>query len=330
MNLLRHLRIAVIVLFGVVLTGTVGYAVIEGWSVLDSLYMTITSITTVGFGEVHPLSPAGRIFTIFIIAGGVSASAYALGSIVEFMVEGYFSDILGGRMMKRKISALKDHYIICGFGRVGEQIARELKRVGAPFVVLDSNPDVKKFLDAEEVLYIQGNASDDTVLWEAGIDRAKGLVSVVDGDEDNVYVTLSARGLNPNLFIIARANLEGSESKLKRAGADRVVSPYSLGGRRIASMILKPVVSDFLDTVMHGEELEFQLQEIRIENDSKVVDKTIKEAEVRKISGAYILSIQKPSGRFETNISKNTRIHASDKLVVIGTQDQLDKLRSLL
>ena len=330
MSLLRHLRIAVGLLFTVIITGTIGYTLIEGWAPLDSLYMTIITITTVGFREVHPLSGSGKVFTLFIIVGGVSASAYTLGSIVEFMVEGYFSDILGGQMMKRKISALKDHYIICGFGRVGEQIAREFKRTGVPFVVLDSNPDVKKYLDAEEVLYIQGNASDDNVLKDAGIERAKGLVSVVDGDEDNVYVTLSARGLNPNLFIIARANLEGSESKLKRAGADRVVSPYSLGGRRIASMILKPVVSDFLDTVMHGEELEFQLQEIKVGHDSRVADKTIKESEVRKLSGAYILSIQRSSGKFETNLSKSTKIHGGDKLVVIGTRDQLDKLQNLV
>lgn len=325
-----HLQRAVILLTAVIAAGTVGFILIEHWGFIDSLYMTIISISTVGFGEVHKLSQAGRVFTIFLIAAGVSAAGYTLGSIVEFMVEGYFTDIWGGRMMERRIAALRDHYIICGFGRVGEQIAREFKRAKAPFVVLDSNPDVKQYLDAEEVLYIQGNASDDAVLKEAGIDRAKGLVTVVDGDEDNVYVTLSARVLNPNLFIIARANLEGSEEKLKRAGANRVVSPYSLGGRRIASMVLQPAVDDFLDSVMHGERLEFRLMEVDVGPNSILHDQTIKDANIRQRCGVTILSIRRPDGHFESDIHKTTKIKTGDKLVVIGTNEQLAKLQELL
>lgn len=317
-------------LTSIILVGTAGYMLIEGWSLLDSLYMTIITIATVGFREVHSLDPAGKVFTILLITGGVSAAAYTLGSIVEFMVEGYLSDILGGRRMERRIAALKDHYILCGFGRVGEQIAREFKRAGAPFIVLDSNPDVKKFMDADQVLYIQGDASDDTVLKAAGIDKAKGLITVVDSDSDNVYVTLSARVLNPNLFIIARANLEDSADKLIRAGADRVVSPYSLGGRRIASMVLKPVISDFLDSVMHGENLEFELLELKVGEGSPLDNVTVKEANIRQQCGATILSVQRPDGRFETDITKSTRIRIGDKLIVIGIRDQLEKLQALV
>lgn len=323
---IRHILTALGILLAIVITGTAGYVVIEGWGFLDALYMTIITIATVGFREVLPLSTAGRVFTIVLIVCGVSAAAYTFGRIIEFMIEGYFSEIMGGRAMKRHIEKLSDHYIICGFGRVGEQVARELKRAGAPFIVLDPNPDVKKFLDAEDVLYIQGDAADEQVLKQAGIERAKGLVSVVDSDADNVYVTLTARSLNPNLFVIARSNLESSGYKLKRAGADRVVSPYSLGGRRIASMVLKPAVSDYLDTVMHGDKMEYQLEDLFIGEQSPLQGLTVQEANIRQKYGAMVLSIFKKDGRFESELHEETRIAAGDRLIVIGTRDQLDKL----
>ena len=326
---LRRLRNASLILIAVIAAGTAGYILIEGWSVLDSLYMTVITIATVGFGEVHPLTTAGRIFTIFLIAGGVAGAGYTLARVVEFMIEGYFSDIWGGRTMKKKIDQLSGHYIVCGFGRVGEQVAREFTRTGAEFVVLDNNPDVQKFLDAEGVLYIQGDAADEDVLQAAGIERAKGLVSVVDSDADNVYVTLTARALRPDLFIIARSNSENSAYKLKRAGANRVVSPYSLGGRRIASMVIKPVVSDFLDTVMHGENLELQLSELKIGEGSPLGNQTVKEADIRKKSGAMVLSIYRQDGKFENDLHGDTRIGEGDRLIVIGTRDQLDKLETI-
>jgi voltage-gated potassium channel len=326
---LRRLRNAGFILIGVIVAGTTGYKLIEGWSWFDSLYMTVITIATVGFQEVHKLSTAGRFFTIFLIAGGVAGAGYTLGRIVEFMIEGYFSDIWGGRTMKKRIDKLSDHYIVCGFGRVGEQVAREFKRTGAEFVVLDSNPDVQRFMDAEDVLYIQGDAADEDVLKEAGIERAKGLVSVVDSDADNVYVTLTARALRPDLFIIARSNSEKSAYKLKRAGANRVVSPYSLGGRRIASMVVKPIVSDFLDTVMHGENLELQLSELLVGKGSPLRDMTVKEADIRKKSGAMVLSIYRQDGRFESDLHGDTRFGDGDRLIVIGTKEQLDKLEAL-
>lgn len=326
---LKRLRTAGLILVGVIIVGTSGYMLIEGWSFIDALYMTVITIATVGFQEVHKLSNAGRIFTVFLIMGGVAGAGYTLGRIVEFMIEGYFTDMWGGRTMKKRIEQLSNHYIVCGFGRVGEQVAREFKRQGAPFIVLDNNPLVKKYLEAEDVLYIQGDASDEKVLMDAGIERAKGLISVVDNDADNVYVTLTARALRPDLFIIARSNMESAAYKLKRAGANRVISPYSLGGRRIASMVLKPIVSDFLDTVMHGEDMELQLSELKVGPSSPLSDKTVKEADIRQNSGAMVLSIYRQNGVFDSDLHADTRIGEGDKLIVIGTREQLDKLEAL-
>jgi len=323
---LKHLRNAGLLLGAIIVAGIAGYMLIEGWSFLDAAYMTVITIATVGFSEVHALSPVGQVFTIFLIASGVAAAAYVIGRFLEFLLEGYFSEVLGGRSMKKRIEQLKGHYIVCGFGRVGEQVAREFKRSGAPFIVLDPNPDVKKYLDAEDVLYIQGDAANEEVLKEAGIDKAKGLVSVVDSDADNVYVTLTARALNADLFIIARANLESADYKLKRAGANRVISPYSLGGRRIASMVLKPVVSDFLDTVMHGEKMEFQLEEMTVGKDSPLKDSSVRDADIRQKSGAMVLSIYRVDGRFDSDLHGDTKIEQGDRLIVIGTPEQLEKL----
>lgn len=326
---LRRLGTAGLILLGVMITGTTGYMLIEGWSFIDALYMTVITIGTVGFQEVHKLSTAGRVFTVFLIMGGVAGAGYTLGRIVEFMIEGYFTDMWGGRTMKKRIDQLNNHYIVCGFGRVGEQVAREFKRQNAPFVVLDNNPLVQKYLDQEDVLYIAGDASDEKVLMQAGIERAKGLISVVDNDADNVYVTLTARALRPDLFIIARSNMESAAYKLKRAGANRVISPYSLGGRRIASMVLKPIVSDFLDTVMHGEDMELQLSEIKVGPSSPLCNKTVKEADIRQNSGAMVLSIYRQNGVFDSDLHADTRIGEGDKLIVIGTREQLDKLEAL-
>lgn len=326
---LKRLRTAGLILVGVLIAGTTGYMLIEGWSFIDALYMTVITIATVGFGEVHKLTTGGRVFTVFLIMGGVAGAGYTLGRIVEFMIEGYFTDMWGGRTMKKRIDQLTNHYIVCGFGRVGEQVAREFNRQNAPFVVLDNNPLVQKYLDQEGVLYIQGDASDEKVLMQAGIERAKGLISVVDNDADNVYVTLTARALRPDLFIIARSNMESAAYKLKRAGANRVISPYSLGGRRIASMVLKPIVSDFLDTVMHGEDMELQLSELKISPSSPLSNRTVREADIRQRSGAMVLSIYRQNGVFDSDLHADTKIGDGDKLIVIGTREQLDKLEAL-
>jgi voltage-gated potassium channel len=234
-----------LVLF-IVSFGTIGYVVIEGWNFLDAFYMTVITLTTVGFGEVHQLSNAGRVFTIVLIIGGVGTVFYALSIGAKLTLEGELQEIFGRQRLEKKIRELGDHYIVCGYGRMGRIICRELKHDNVPFVVIEKKPDVL-LEEQKEILLFEGDATNDDVLKEVGIEKAKGLISVLPTDAENLYVVLSARGLNPNLQIVARAGEEGSEQKLLRAGADRVVSPYHIGGLRIAHTVLKPAVVDFIE-----------------------------------------------------------------------------------
>lgn len=232
--------------------------------------------------------------------------------------------------MKKDIDALKNHYIICGFGRVGVQVALELKREGVPFVIIDNNPDAVQRCVEQGYLYIEGNASNDDTLKEAGIERAKGLVTATDSDADNVYVTLSAKNLRGDLFVVARANLEDSEQKLMKAGADRVLSPYSIGGRRLASLLLRPTVVEFLDVVMHSAEIELMMEEVAVHKKSAFVGATMADARIKCINGANILAIKKKRDRNMTvNPSSDIVIETGDKLVAFGTREQLKELEGL-
>lgn len=231
----------VILIMGVISFGASGYSIIEGWSLLDSFYMTIITLTTVGFMEVHPLSNIGRLFTIFLILSGVGVMLYSLSVGAKVVLEGEVREILGRRKLSKKIEQLENHYIICGYGRMGRIICREMIQHSAPFVIVEKTPEVFAAI-GKDLLSLQGDSTQDAVLKEAGIERASGLISVLSTDADNLYVVLSARGLNPKLRIVARASDEGAEQKLFRAGADNVVSPYFIGGLRIAHTILKPAV----------------------------------------------------------------------------------------
>ena len=248
----------------VVIIGTVGYVLIEGWGLLDSLYMTVTTIFTVGFGEVHPLSRAGSVFTLLLIIGGVGTILYGIGAMVEFVVGGQLSGVFRRRVVKRQVDRLEGHYIICGYGRVGESVARQFAAHEAKFVVVDNDPESLARAEADGFLVVRGDAATDEVLEAAGITRAKGLVAAVGSDAGNIFVTLSARVLNPGLLIVARAGSEDTVSKLERAGADQVVSPYGIGGKRMATLMLKPLVSDYLEVVTGGGELEFRVEEFEL------------------------------------------------------------------
>ncbi|MBI4744858.1 MAG: NAD-binding protein [Actinobacteria bacterium] len=325
MEILRRLRLAFLALFIVLTSGILGYAIIEKWSFLDAFYMTIITISTVGFTEIAPLSQAGKILTIFLIVGGVGTGGYTLGTAVEFMIEGHLTGIVERRRIGKILEKLKDHYIICGFGRVGQQIAKEFKSTNNSFVVIDNNPEAIEKCREKKYLYIEGDAADDEVLKSARIKEAKGLITAADSDADNVYITLSAKGLCPNLFVVARSNLEGSEEKLKKAGADRVISPYSIGGRRMAYLIMKPLISDYLDIVTKAENIEFRLEEVAIGKDSPIKNTTIKEANIHDEAGVLILAIEKKEGKLLTNPRATETIHEDDKLVIIGTYEQLEK-----
>lgn len=330
MNPFRRLLPIGIVLLAVMAAGVVGFMAIEHWTLLEASYMVTITLLTIGFQEVRPLSDQGRIFTMVIAVLGVGTAIYAAGQAAETIVEG---EIFGYRMrrkMEKRIKELRDHYIISGFGRVGHQVAEDFQGARIPYVVVDTKPETVNELQPKGVPHIIGDPTLDEVLEEAGIRKAKGLVACSDSDVSNVYVTLSARALNASLYIVARASQRETENKLKMAGADRVISPYFISGRRMAAMVLRPVTSDFLDTVSHGGELEFRLHEIPVPSRSALVDLTLAESQIRTKCGAVVLAIHKAGGTFELQPQASSILREGDTLVVIGTAGQIEALTKLL
>jgi voltage-gated potassium channel len=330
MNPLRRLLPTLIMLFAVVIVGTIGYRLIESWSFLDSLYMVIITLFTVGFQEVHALSPLGKMFTIVIIVVGVGVAVYAGTQLVEIIIEG---EILGygrRRKMDKKIKDMKNHYIICGYGRTGHQVGAEFDAARVPYVVVDQKQEIEEQLGPRDIPYIVGDITSDDNLVEAGIKSARGLIAAADSDVANLYVTLSARVLNPSLYIVSRASEIESENKLMMAGANRVIAPYFISGKRMAALATRPVTSDFLDMVMHGESLEFSLNEVHIPDNSPLINKTISEAEIRHKSGALVLAIRRAGGSFDLQPDSSSIIEKGDTFVVIGTQEQAVNLEKML
>ncbi len=323
----QRLRRGLIILGSIVAAGTIGYMLIEGWSPIDAIYMTMITISTVGYGEVHPLTGAGRIFSICLIVGGVSGALFVLSSFVEYLVEGKLGATIGRRQMKGKIAKLKEHFILCGYGRVGEEIARTFSEEGIPFVIIDSRPGNTAMAEEQGYLCLLGDATSDKLLVEAGIERARGLVAAVGSDIDNTYITLSARGLRPDLFIEARANSKEAETKLKKAGANRVVSPNSIGARRMAMLALRPTVVDFIDTVTHRRGRELQMENIAVGSNSPLVSLTVEA--IRHRTKAAILAISKKGGKLLANPPSERVIETGDRLIVIGTKEQLTALECL-
>ena len=327
MNPTRRLLWGGVILASIVLVGVVGYKIIEGWSLFDALYMTIITITTVGYSEVHPLSDGGRIFTIFLILGGIGGAFYALLGIVEYVVEGQFGFILGRRRMKTRISDLMNHFIVCGFGKVGGEVASTFKEEGVPFVVIDNNADRLALAERAGYLFIQGDATDDEVLKEAGIERAQGLVAAVGSDADNTYITLSAKGLRPKLFVTARASENETENKLKRAGADRVVSPNIIGGRRLAMLTLRPAIVDFLDIVTSPRWPQVEMANVPVDDKSSLNGQTVKE--VRQCSKAIVIAVNRKNGQLVPNPAESEKIAVGDSLIIMGSREQLSALEAV-
>jgi voltage-gated potassium channel len=323
MGTLVRIRLALFA-FGVVIgAGTLGY-VLLGFGVLDALYQTVTTVTTVGFREVHRLTAVGQVFTIVLILAGVGTALYTLGALLEILIEGHLHQHLGRRRMERDIGRMTNHIIICGWGRVGRASALYFAATGQQIVVVDRNPARLEGLQHATVL---GDVTDDDVLLAAGIARARALIAAVDTDADNVYVTLSSRALRPDLVIIARARTESSKSKLVRAGADRAVNPQLIGGRRMAAFALQPHVAEFLDVVMNEEALEFRMEEVEVPVGSRVAGLSLRDAAL-DASGALLLALRPgTTGPFLLNPSADTRLEPHTILIVVGTPAQLDALR---
>jgi len=311
-------------LFLLIFVGAAGYMFIEGWSFSDSIFMTIITLSTVGYEEVHELTGAGRAFTCFLIIGGVGLAFYALTSVVEYFIQQTTEGIFWRRRMKNQISKLKDHFIICGYGRVGREVALAFSGSKVPFVVID--PDEAAFAEAKgnSYLCLQGSASSDEILKEAGISRARGLIAATGNDAENIFITLSARGLNPGLFIVARTCSRDAVPKLERAGADKVVFPLRLGGRRMAMLALRPVVVDFIDTIFGRPASPLELEDIKVAASSPLAGKKVGEGE--KSSGLTILALKKEDGALLSKPDAETLIEPGDELVVIGTRKRLQKL----
>jgi len=301
--------------------------VLEGWGFTDALYMTVITLSTVGFSEVSPLSPEGRFFTTLLIVAGVAAVAYLFSAISHHVVSGELHGTLRRRQMQKQIDSFSDHFIVCGYGQVGAQVVESLQQRGKQCVVIETDVE-----DTQNngVAMITGNAEDDDVLRQAGIDRATGLVAATGDDAANLFITVSAKQLNKDLTIVARANYSSSEAKLRYGGATHVISPHMMGGKRIATQLLYPSVSDFLDVVMHSGDLELWLEEFTLAARCNLEGKTVAEGQVRQKTGANILAIRRcDGGTVLTNPPSELRFEPGDVLIALGTREQLKDLSRL-
>ncbi len=323
---LRQLQLGLALLLFTIVIGTFGFMLIEKWNFIDSIYMTIITISTTGFKEVEPLSETGRLFTIFLIILGVGTIAYTGGRAVQFVFE---TQLFRRRRMSKKLEELENHYIVCGYGRMGRYICEELQSAKVNFIVIENESNKIDKLIELGILFVNGDATSDDVLLKAGVKNAKGLVAVLSSDAENVFATLSAKVLNPKIYTVARAVEEETESKLKKAGADRVVKPYEIGGTRMAALLLRPGVIEFIDSVARETNVELNIEEVAVSPNSQMVDKTLAEVPIRKELNIIVVSIKKESGKFIYNPTSSTKIESNDKLIAIGDTKNLNKLSVL-
>ena len=310
-------------LFGVILIGTFGYTLIEGWPLFDSLYMTVISLTTVGYTEVHTLSASGRVFTITLILLGIGNVAYVIQRFSMEFFHPFFDEIIKEKKMNQKLKNLDQHYIICGFGRIGIDLAHNLIDSEVDLVVIDRAPPRKEDELDRRIPYLIGDANDDDVLIRAGIDRAKGLVASVKSEADNIFITLSARQLNPNLFIISRFEEETTRSKLTKAGADRVINPYQIGSQKITEIILKPTINKILDIACQDGEFKLDFEEMELKAGSPLIGQTLRLCEIREKFNVIIVAVEKKNGQILTTPGANYLFQENDRLVVMGNQVEI-------
>ncbi|MBI9072488.1 MAG: potassium channel protein [Melioribacteraceae bacterium] len=322
----RKLILGIVLIPAVILAGTIGYMLIEGWDFFDSLYMTVITISTTGYREVHDMSMGGKTLSILLIISGVTTIAYTGGRAVQFLLE---TQMLRRRRMKRKIEELTNHYIICGYGRMGQYICEGLKYWKEPFVIIENDTALSEQLEQLDYTFIIGDASSDEVLYEAGITKAKGLVAVVSTDAENVFITLSAKELSKKILVVARAIDEKTESKLKKAGADRVVKPYELGGNRMIQLLLRPGVSDFIDVIVRKRGIDIKIEELNVTEKSSLIGQTLATAPIRKELNIMIIAVSGKNRDYTYNPKSSYIIEKGDKLIALGEFNNLQKLEEL-
>ncbi|MGE5789819.1 MAG: potassium channel family protein [Syntrophaceae bacterium] len=322
----NNLKIALIFIVILIVIGTVGFNLIEGWDVLESFYTTVMTLTTIGYGDFAPKTRAGMIFTVMLVIFGVGTMLYTVGLVAQTMVEGRLMNLMGRGKMEKTIEKMNNHYIICGCGRIGMLIAKELAAEKVPFVVVDNRPGVIERLQEEGIVYFQGDATHDKCLIGAGIKRARGIVCVLPTDAQNLYVILTAKELNPKIWVLARSEEEQSEHRLLRAGADRVISPYTLGGSRMAMAILRPAMLDFIEITTRRQSLELRMDELPICEGSPIIGKSLEASEIRQRYGLIIVAVKKESGKMIFNPLASYVIQSGDKLIALGEEDNVSKL----
>jgi voltage-gated potassium channel len=329
MSAIKRLQLVLLAVLALNAIGTIGYKLIEGWPWLDCLYMTFITLATIGFGEVHPLSSAGRIFTMLLFWPTAGLLAFAISTGTQALIQSELVKLIGGkRKMFKDIAKLKDHFIVCGAGRVGRQVIKEMQRRDVDFVIIDNDEAKGHKLLEQGLLVLIGDATDEETLRGAGLTKARAVVCTLPTDADNVYTTITARGLNPLLYIVARASEEAAVSKLMKAGANRVISPVLIGGHRIAQAALSPAVSDFIELTM-AEDLDLWMEQVEIEAVSPLVGKRLRETQIRSELDTVIIAIKRSSGEMHFNPSGDAEVLAGDMFIAVGSEANLRKLAKL-
>jgi len=325
---LRGPGLGLVLLCLVLVGGTAGFVIVEGWTVWDAFYMTLTTVTTVGYREVHELTPAGQVFNAALIVAGVATFLYALSTLSALLIEGELHDRWTSRQRGRMLSHLNRHFIVCGYGRIGRTIAEEFRRQQVPFVVVEQDAGLAQVAVESGLIAVAADATSEEVLKRVGIERARGLISAVGTDAENVYIVLTVRLIRPDLFIVGRAETEDARRKLQRAGADRVISPYQIGALQIAQTALRPAVVDFVQLATSSENLDLTMEQVRLGAQSELTERTILAANLRQRFHVIVVAIQRANGHMEFNPSHDAVMHAGDHLVVLGPPDHLRRLET--
>lgn len=325
----RPVAEALLVVLTLVLGGTLGYMTVEGWGAFDALYMSVITLTSVGYLEVHPLSTAGRVFTMGLLLTGVFSLFYAATAAIRSIVGGEVTGQFGRNRMEKKLHSLKDHIIVCGYGRMGRLVAQEFSQQGFPFVIIERSASLLSGFSSPVGIALAGDATHDETLRRAGIERARTLVTLAASDADNLFITMSARLMSDQVFIVARAEDEGAEKKLIRAGASRVVSPYVIGGQRVAQAVLRPSVVDFIELATRSDYMALQIDETEVGKESVLRGQLLKDTGLRQDLGLIVVAIKRPDGRMLFNPEPEAVIEAGDILITLGAKNQQDRLRAL-